>query len=160
MKIDRRFLAVAWFVILAFTVSAWANNEVELNRKVKKVAHELVCLCGCGNQVLDVCTCAVAAKERKRIKNYLQSGKTQQEILDIFIAEKGWVVLSAPPKKGFNQILWIFIPYILPIVSVFILFYFLKKWKKKQDKELEEDWEEEDADYNDQLEKELDKFED
>ncbi len=98
-KISYYLLAVFFtsFIILGYNSALAQKSEAE--NKMMKIAHQLVCLCGCGNQILATCTCGNARGKREFILTQVEIGKTEQEILDIMVANEGEQVLAAPKKK-------------------------------------------------------------
>jgi cytochrome c-type biogenesis protein CcmH len=95
-KRNRRLLAIVLAVAIALPAAALALNSSE-------VEGELMCDCGCGD-VLVNCTCDRSEELRVIINGMIQNGKTKEEILQIFVDQFGEVILSAPPKRGFNLV--------------------------------------------------------
>jgi cytochrome c-type biogenesis protein CcmH len=73
-----------------------------------------------------VCTCSKADEIKAEIKQKIAQGMTEQQIVNAFVAEYGQVVLSAPPKSGFNLAAWM-IPFVAFLVGGIVLFTFLKR---------------------------------
>jgi cytochrome c-type biogenesis protein CcmH len=80
--------------ILPVSVYAVTSSEIET---------ELMCDCGCGD-VLVNCTCERSEEMRTIISGMINEGKTKVQILGIFVAQFGEVILSSPPRKGFNLV--------------------------------------------------------
>jgi cytochrome c-type biogenesis protein CcmH len=97
-----------------------------------EITSGMVCLCGCGNQILATCTCGEAQGERKYILSLVKMGKSKEEIKATMIKLKGTQVLAAPEKKGLNWILWVVVPYILPVVVMVMVGYLLAGWARKK----------------------------
>lgn len=98
MRFPRANIVLLFFVLAALIVPpaamALTSSEVE---------GELMCDCGCGD-VLVNCTCDRSEELRAIINGMIQSGKTKEEILQIFVDQFGEVILSAPPRRGFNLV--------------------------------------------------------
>jgi cytochrome c-type biogenesis protein CcmH len=92
----------------------------------------MVCLCGCGNQILASCACGEAQGEREYILSLVKMGKSREENVAAMVKMKGTQVLAAPEKKGLNWVLWVVIPYILPVVAVVMVGYILLGWVRKK----------------------------
>ncbi len=80
--------------ILPVSVYAVTSSEIET---------ELMCDCGCGD-VLVNCTCERSEEMRTIISGMINEGQTKVQILGIFVAQFGEVILSSPPRKGFNLV--------------------------------------------------------
>ncbi len=84
------------------------SGDPELEARVLQIASKFICSCGtCGEQPLDVCTCERAVEERQFIRNYLQAGQTNEQIIAALNRTFGWIkpefaslVSSADPKAG------------------------------------------------------------
>lgn len=96
------------------------------------ITRGMVCLCGCGNQILATCTCGEAESERNYVLSLVKMGRSREEIVAAMIKMKGTEVLAAPEKKGLNWILWVVIPYILPVVAMIMVGYLLLAWSRKK----------------------------
>lgn len=97
-----------------------------------EIAGGMVCLCGCGNQILASCNCGEAQKEREYILSLVKMGKSREEIVAAMVKIKGTQVLAAPEKKGLNWVLWVVVPYILPVIAVAMVGYILLGWARKK----------------------------
>jgi cytochrome c-type biogenesis protein CcmH/NrfF len=81
--------------------AAVPQAEREANA-LKRVSQHLICQCGC-NMVLSECShqsCGFALPERARIVADLKAGKSDQEILDGYIAAFGPGIRATPPTRG------------------------------------------------------------
>ena len=74
--------------------------------RVKAVELRLACSCGC---TLDVFTCrttdftcTTSPAMHREVLALFEQGKSEQEILDAFVAKHGEKVLMAPKPEGFN----------------------------------------------------------
>jgi cytochrome c-type biogenesis protein CcmH len=105
------------------------NTDKEI---MMEIAGGMVCLCGCGNQILASCACGEAQGEREYILSLVKMGKSREEIVAAMVKMKGTQVLAAPEKKGLNWVLWVVIPYILPVVAVVMVGYILLGWVRKK----------------------------
>ena len=85
-------------------------------------------------------------------------GKSQQEILDYFVAKYGEQVLASPPKRGFNLVVWI-LPFAAILGGGVVIYLAVRAWVRRgsQPPSVTKAEEEEEA-YQEQLEKELEEF--
>ncbi len=125
------FLIIFYFVVIASMPSpGFALNSSE-------VQEGLMCDCGCG-QVLNACTCERAEQMRALIKEKIDEGKTKEEILGFFVAQSGETILSSPPKKGFNFVVYIF-PFVGLVLGGIIAFVIVRKWSGARKGDVSED---------------------
>lgn len=91
---------------IAVCFSLGASNS---SARFHDLGHRLMCSCGCA-QMLGECNhigCAESDRGRAELTAAIASGKTDQQILDSFVAKYGATVLAAPPAHGFNLTAWI-----------------------------------------------------
>lgn len=126
-------VALAAFMLLA-PISATAEAPLGQDGEVlyDRVCKELMCLCGC-NQTVKACpmtACESAIPTRNKIKALISQGKNHDEILSVFVKEKGQIILSKPREEGFNLI-----GYILPSVAIIVVgalvFNLIKGWTRR-----------------------------
>jgi hypothetical protein len=70
------------------------------------VAKDMFCPV-CENTPLDTCPTAACQDWRDEIRAQLALGKSDAEIQQYFVDRYGPSVLSAPPREGFNLIIWL-----------------------------------------------------
>ncbi len=71
--------------------------------------HRLMCTCGCA-EILGECNhvgCPNSTGELNELRAGIAAGKSDQQILDGFVAKYGAVVLAAPTTQGFDLVAWI-----------------------------------------------------
>jgi cytochrome c-type biogenesis protein CcmH len=73
----------------------------------------------------------VADQIKAEIQKKIDSGMTESQIVDSFVAEYGQTVLSAPPKAGFNLTAWL-LPFLAFLIGGAVLFAFLKNQNKNK----------------------------
>ncbi len=96
--------AGALAVAVCFSVGATGAGE-----RYNNLNHRLMCTCGCA-EILGECNhvgCQNSTEELSLLRAGLAAGKSDQEILDSFVAKYGAVVLAAPSKAGFDLVAWI-----------------------------------------------------
>lgn len=68
------------------------SNDPKVEEKVLAVASKFVCSCGtCGEQSLDVCACETAVEERQFIRNAVQTGQSEQQVIASVNSTYGWI---------------------------------------------------------------------
>lgn len=79
---------------------------------VNRVAHQLYCPV-CESIPLDVCSTKACADWRGLIRQKLEAGESDAQIIDYFVATYGDRVLVQPPARGFNWLIYIVPPIVL-----------------------------------------------
>ena len=110
------FLAIAWLVTPAVAQEPVTDDEVN------DVAKDLYCPV-CESTPLDVCPTQACADWRELIRTQLSEGQSKEEIHDYFARQYGDGVLAAPPRQGFNLVLWLF-----PVVAVLVGGFFFSRF--------------------------------
>ncbi|MBT3338478.1 MAG: cytochrome c-type biogenesis protein CcmH [Anaerolineae bacterium] len=96
--------------------------------EVNLIAHELFCPV-CENTPLDVCETQACKQWRELIRLKLSEGWTEKEIKQYFVDNYGARVLAEPPAEGFYLLVY-FVPPIVILAGLFILFRAFRQWKK------------------------------
>ena len=91
-------------------------NEDPLEREMLDIAAKLRCTV-CQNQPVAESNSGLARDMRSAIKEKLQQGQTEKEIVQFFVERYGDYVLLAPPKSGNGLLIWLLPP-------IFLLFAF------------------------------------
>ena len=97
---------------------------------VNRVAKQLYCPV-CPNTPLDVCETKACEDWRAQIRDQLSEGWTDQQVIDYFVAQYGERVLAEPQRKGFTSLVW-FLPAIVSLVGLGVVYEVLKNWRKQK----------------------------
>src|SRR5215472_10064861 len=103
----RRRSLLLCIAILALVGSIWsymlitAPPQETLDQREHDVASQLKCLVCQGESVADS-PALLSQQMRAIIRQQLQSGKSEQEIIQYFQSRYGDKILYAPPQQGFN----------------------------------------------------------
>ncbi len=156
------FLAVA--VILG---SIWlyvlldSPPQQTLDQRVHDVASQLKCLVCQGESVADS-PATLSQQMRVIIRQQLQSGKSEQEVIQYFVSRYGDRILFTPPWQGLSLLAWL-VPIALLFAGIMLLFFVLRSWRTQASRasldndasELEDMNKSEMEDYQKQVEQEL-----
>lgn len=151
------FIKAAILVLLAASL-LYANAKP----RMEDIAGKLACYCGtCPNLVVSVCTCGTADEIKVDIQKMIDSGLSEEQIIDSYVAKYGQTVLAAPPKSGFSLTAWA-VPIFAFAGGVAVLIGFLKRQNAHREEpaspvQSTPTIDEQDSYYRDQLEKELEK---
>ena len=103
------------------------------SEQIKKVASELVCLCGtCNRESLATCVCsAFAIPERVVIGDMLAAGNSPDQIVASYVERFGNVALAEPPPGGVR---WVSLltPLIALIAGVLVVRAVLLRWRRDE----------------------------
>ena len=109
----------ASLLLLALLAGSAAAQDPALDKRVAGLAHELRCLV-CQNQTLADSNAPLAVDLRNQIREQLQSGASEREVIDFMVARYGDFVLYRPPLKASTLALWIG-PFVLLALGAFLL---------------------------------------
>tara|TARA_B100000470_G_scaffold29441_1_gene19458 strand:- start:491 stop:916 length:426 start_codon:yes stop_codon:yes gene_type:complete len=135
------------YIIYLLCTLLWANNQEELILDLEK---SLMAICCWSGTVYDHGNSDMEAE----IETLVKAGKTKAEVLDRFVNKHGERVLAIPVAAGFNLFVWL-APALIGLISIFIWFQYLKPPKEKADR-LKPDYS--DIPHSDQIERELNEF--
>jgi cytochrome c-type biogenesis protein CcmH len=92
-----------------------------LEKRMIGLAEKLRCLV-CQNESLASSHAELAEDLRREVREQMQKGKSDQEIIDYLVARYGDFVLYEPPMKSYTVLLW-FGPFALLLIGVGMLLY-------------------------------------
>lgn len=110
MKTNSLLSSLLIFIFCFFlaTTPLFAQEEDEdvTEDDVNRVAKQLFCPT-CENTPVDVCPTQTCSDWRDLIRQQLEDGRSDEEILSYFAAQYGSQVLANAPREGFGWFLWI-----------------------------------------------------
>jgi len=109
----------ASLLALALLAGSAAAQDPALDKRVAGLAHELRCLV-CQNQTLADSNAPLAVDLRNQIREQLQSGASEREVIDFMVARYGDFVLYRPPLKASTLALWLG-PFVLLALGALLL---------------------------------------
>ena len=96
------FLLPNWFIVSA-------QDGTALEKQAQGLDRMLVCPV-CPGETIDQSQVRLAKQMQVIVREKLEAGETEKEILEFFIERYGENVLTAPRKQGFNLLAWGFPP--------------------------------------------------
>lgn len=134
-NIKRKLIFSLVIVLASFlaTSVAYAQDGQPYNptdNDVNRIAKQLYCPV-CPNTPLDVCETKACEDWRAQIRDQLSEGWTDQQVIDYFVAQYGERVLAEPQRKGFTSLVW-FLPLIVVLVGLGIVYEILRNWRKQK----------------------------
>jgi cytochrome c-type biogenesis protein CcmH len=128
-------LLVLWVPVLGFAATAADTKmpDFALEDKVRDVASGLRCVV-CQNLSVADSPSELAKEMRNLVRELIQQGKSPEEIRAYFVSRYGEYVLLAPPKRGFNLLLWG-----LPVLAIAAgacgVYFVAKRWTAQREPE-------------------------
>src|SRR5438046_6988162 len=110
---------------LATVAAQSAADDPAMEARLRNLSQELRCLV-CQNETLADSRADLAEDLRKEIREQMQQGKSDQEIIAFLTQRYGDFVLYKPPVKATTYLLW-FGPFVLLIAGTLVLFRFLRR---------------------------------
>ena len=101
--------------------------------RVEKLGHQLMCVCSC-SQILMECNhvgCTYSDTMRKELAAGVDAGKSDSEVLAMFVEKYGTTVLAAPTHSGFDRVAWL-LPYIALIVGIGGVALVVRAWHQRR----------------------------
>ena len=129
---QRRPLFVA-LAVAAIVCAIWsavfltAPRTETLDARVHDVASQLKCPICQGESVADSPS-ELAQQMRSVIRQQLQSGKSEQEVIAYFESRYGQQIVWSPPWQGFTLLAWL-VPITLLVGGTILLFFILRNWQ-------------------------------
>lgn len=119
-------------IVLVFLIPSRQFGQV-FSPEVRNASEAFVCQCGCNHQ-LSACgmlNCGSATPLRTEIQEHLKQGKTQQEIVQAFVAKYGKVILAAPTTQGFDLAAWL-TPFAALAFGLILIYFVIKVWIQRK----------------------------
>jgi cytochrome c-type biogenesis protein CcmH len=104
-------------ILLVTNAYAVEVSQSEFEGKVMKISAKLRCAV-CQNQPVSESNSGLANDMRASIREQLQAGKDEAEIIDFFVARYGDYVLINPRRTGIGLPLWVLPPVLLLVISL------------------------------------------
>ena len=143
----RKLLLTLWLVAQAAIAPAAEAPEAAadpvLEARMVRITSELRCLV-CQNQTIADSHSGLASDLRQQVRELLQKGNTDQQVVDYMTARYGDFVLYRPPLKTTTWLLW-FGPGVLLVAGVAVFIIILRRRARMADDQFEPDPTEENA---------------
>jgi cytochrome c-type biogenesis protein CcmH len=102
-----------------------ASNNPELEARMMRIASELRCLV-CQNQTIADSHADLAVDLRGQVRELLQKGQSEQQVIEYMTARYGDFVLYRPPFKSTTVLLWVG-PGAMVVIGLFVLVRVLRR---------------------------------
>ncbi len=120
----RRSLLLA--LLLLFLCSGTVLAESRVDARVRHIASQLRCPV-CQNESVADSQSDLAQNIRQVIREKVEQGESDQQILDYFVRIYGEQILMDPPKRGFGLLAWAQ-PVLVVLAGALVLALALNRW--------------------------------
>lgn len=128
LRISQNILFVLSLVLFLPNQMVSAQESTPSDDDVNRIASELYCPV-CENVPLDECPTAACDQWRDLIRQRLAEGWSDQQIKNYFFEQYGDRVLSEPPRRGLNWLLYVLPPFVI-IMGLVLLVLKLRRPKE------------------------------
>ena len=132
MMLYKNFIAViVFFLFLFISIDSYAvePDEILQNQKqelrARDISKNIRCMV-CQNQSIDESNAPLAKDLRILIRNKIKEGESDKEIYKFLTDRYGDFILLKPSLKSNTLILW-FLPFVLFVIGIFVVFFYNKK---------------------------------
>lgn len=133
--VKKRSMLYLCLGLIAFMLAAWsvlyinAERNKTLDERVQEVASQIKCPVCQGESVADA-PVDIARQMRAQIRQQLQEGKSEQEVLDYFRNHYGDDIVWTPQTQGFSLLAWL-VPVLLVLGGCGLVFLTLRDWRRQ-----------------------------
>ena len=96
----------AWALALAAGAAAAQGGDRALDERAARLEHQLRCLV-CQNQTIAESNAPLAQDLRQQVREQMEKGASDQDVIDYMVARYGDFVLYRPPFKATTVALWV-----------------------------------------------------
>jgi len=126
LKVCIVLLCLFVFAPLAIAKEAeYMVADPEMEKTVNEISAELRCLV-CQNQTISDSNAPLAVDLKNQVREMVESGQSQSEIIDYMVQRYGDFVRYRPPMKASTMLLWVG-PFLLLLIGVVVLVVNLRK---------------------------------
>jgi cytochrome c-type biogenesis protein CcmH len=131
MRRQRSLLLV--LAILAIVAATWTGllatsaTHKTLDQRTQEVAEQLKCPVCQGESVADS-PALLAGQMRQVIREQLQAGKSEQQVVQYFVNRYGDQIAWSPPWQGFALLAWL-VPIVLLLGGAILLLVVWRDWR-------------------------------
>ena len=129
-------LAIAAFFV-AIPTSMWLARPPSNVTQAERLGAEIGCTCGtCPLRPIATCGCGFADTMLVRLDTEVTAGRTDDEIMAVFVADYGNSIRIKPKGTGFELMVWA-APMVLLMVGAVAMGAVISNWRSQSDLGLE-----------------------
>jgi cytochrome c-type biogenesis protein CcmH len=130
MRPHRSFLLALFAIVVIAAVWSTllivAPGQQTLDARTQRVASQLKCLICQGESVADSPS-TLAQQMRVAIRQQLQAGRSEQDVIQYFVQRYGDQILWSPPWQGFSLLIWL-VPIAFLLCGILLVFLIVRDW--------------------------------
>lgn len=123
-------LLVAVIALVWWLVYLSHPRAATLDQRVAEVASQLRCPVCQGESVQDSPS-ELAQQMRAVIRQQLQEGRSEQQVIQYFVDRYGETILWNPPRQGFSLLVWL-IPPLTLLGGAMLIGFVLHEWRQRR----------------------------
>jgi len=123
-------------LIVGFSGSLFFLKADDMEDRVREISHKLRCPT-CQAMSVKESDAGLSLNMKNKIREMLQEGKSEEEILTFFEERYGEWILRSPKKEGFNLFLWLLPGFLIVIASILLFRSLLKRSRDIEQKKLD-----------------------
>jgi cytochrome c-type biogenesis protein CcmH len=118
----------AWAMLGPASIPVTAAAPVD-DDQVREIGAELRCVV-CQNLSVADSPSETAQQMRQIIRERLAGGDTPEQVKAYFVEKYGLWILLAPPRQGFNLLVWV-VPFIGLAIGLVIVAIVIARWRRR-----------------------------
>ena len=128
-RLSLLIVLAALAVIATVWSTLWilAPGQQTLDARTQRVASQLKCLICQGESVADSPS-TLAQQMRISIRQQLQSGRSEQDVIQYFVQRYGSRIVWSPPWQGFYLLAWL-VPIAFLLSGIGLILLLLREWR-------------------------------
>lgn len=133
-RLKQRSTLYLLLALVALILAAWSVSYINaarnqtLDQRVQAVASQIKCPVCQGESIADSPS-DLARQMRSQVRQQLQEGKSEQEVLNYFRDHYGEDIIWSPQSQGFALLSWL-VPLILVLGGCGLIYLTLRDWKR------------------------------
>lgn len=124
-----RFVVVALVALAASALPAAARSATVSEDQVRAIGTELRCVV-CQNLSVSDSPSETARQMRDIIRERLVAGDTPEQVKTYFVEKYGLWILLAPPREGFNLLVWV-VPFAGLGLGLVLVAVVIRRWTRR-----------------------------
>jgi cytochrome c-type biogenesis protein CcmH len=124
-----RFVVVALVALAASALPAAARSATVSEDQVRAIGTDLRCVV-CQNLSVSDSPSETARQMREIIRERLAAGDTPEQVKAYFVEKYGLWILLAPPREGFNLLVWV-VPFAGLGLGLVLVAVVIRRWTRR-----------------------------
>lgn len=118
-------------ILLGILLACAPARALDVESEYRKAASTIMCDCGCHPQSTLDCACSKAERMRGEIHAAVAGGKSGDQVIADYVAQKGEGARIIPTTEGFNLLAWLGPGFGFLTAAGFVVLL-LRRWKRRQ----------------------------